>query len=132
MSRPRFLRSQFKKQQREANDAAKLRGAEVCGLILDNGSFLELVQLRNKSKRGGGFSFYFSEVRAIRKWASLCNHEIVGTFHSHPLGLPTPGQSDLRNAVDDSLMLIFDVLGHSAQLWHVKDSVPRRMAFYLL
>ena len=73
--------------QKEAAKLAKAGGKELCGLILDNGYFLELVLVRNKSKRSGGFSFNFGEVSAIQKMARLCNHEIVGTFHSHPLGL---------------------------------------------
>jgi len=132
MRRARFLTPQFKRILVEARRLAKLNGIEVCGLILDNGLFLELVQTKNKSRHGGGFSFYFSEVRAIRKLAGLCAHEIVGTFHSHPAGLPEPGPGDLRNAVDDSLMLIFDVLGRSARLWHVKDQRARHARFSLI
>jgi proteasome lid subunit RPN8/RPN11 len=128
----RFLKSQFEKIKEGAIKAAESNGSEVCGLILDNGSFFELVQVRNKTRRGGGFSFYFADVRAIRKWAALCDHEIVGTFHSHPVGLSTPGPSDLRSAVDDSLMLIFDVIGRSAQLWYIKDAASKQLDFSLI
>jgi proteasome lid subunit RPN8/RPN11 len=109
-----------------------MRGAEVCGLILDNGSLCELVQVRNKVKRGGGFAFYFGEVRGIEKWAGLCNHKIVGTFHSHPLGLPEPGPSDLSNALEGDMMFIFDVLGRSARLWHIKNRKAKELRFRLL
>ena len=131
MQRIKFLKSQFKKVQKEAKRIAVLNGGEVCGLILNNGAFFELVQVRNKTKSGGGFSFYFSEIRAIERAASLIDHEIVGTFHSHPVGLPQPGFSDLFNAVDDSLLLIFDVLGHSARLWHVKNQKSKPIGFSL-
>ncbi len=131
MSRVRFLKSQFKKIQRHATRLSKVNGTEVCGLILDNGFFFELVQVRNKSKSGGGFSFYSHEIRLLQKMARLIDHEIVGTLHSHPVGLPEPGTGDLSNAVDDSVMLIFDVMGRSACLWHVKNGKAKRVDFRL-
>jgi len=94
--------------------------------------FFELIQVRNKTKRGGGFSFYSREIRAIRKMAPLIKHEIVGTFHSHPVGLPAPGPSDLHNAVDDSIMLIYDVMGRSAKLWYVKNLKAINLEFSLI
>src|SRR5512138_2697259 len=102
----KFLASQLRQISKEARDAAKANGAEICGLILYNGHQCELVQVRNKAKRGGGFAFYYSEVRCIQKIAEVCQHEIVGTFHSHPVGLPQPGKTDLQNAVENSIMLI--------------------------
>lgn len=117
---------------REGKKAAKLKGLEVCGLILANGSFFELVLMRNKSKRGGGFAFYYKDVRAIQGIARMCDHETVGTFHSHPVGLATPGPSDISNALNDSLLLIFDVVGKCAQLWHVKEGNVNQLPFVLI
>ena len=117
MRRVKFLKSQFVTVQKAAKKLADLNGREVCGLLLDNGSFLELIQVRNKTKRAGGFSFYVAEIRAICKKASLHGCEIVGTFHSHPVGLPEPGPADLFHAEDDELMLLFDVIGRAARLW---------------
>ncbi len=104
----------------------------MCGLILANGLFFELVLTRNKSKRGGGFAFYYKDVRAIQAMARMCDHEIVGTFHSHPVGLATPGPSDISNALNDSLLLIFDVVGKCAQLWHVKEKSVKQLPFSLI
>jgi proteasome lid subunit RPN8/RPN11 len=133
MKRPlRFLKSQFSTIQAKAKLSALKQEHEICGLILFNGHFFELLQVRNKSKRGGGFSFYYREIRGIEKMARLYNHEIVGTFHSHPAGVATPGPSDLSNAVDDSIMLIYDVTGQSAALWHIKNRKSKRLQFVLL
>jgi proteasome lid subunit RPN8/RPN11 len=132
MRRIKFLKHQYEKMQSGARRLAKIDGREICGLILDNRYFFELIEVRNKTKRGGGFSFYYNEVRAIRKMARLCKHEIVGTFHSHPVGLSTPGESDLHNAVDGSMMLIFDVMGGSAEFWHIKNQKGKRLRFSLL
>ena len=132
MKKIRFLKGQFDEIQDNAQKEAKQRGLEVCGLILNNGYFYELIQLRNKTKRGGSFSFYFNEVNTIRKMEALCKHEIVGAFHSHPVGLPSPGHSDLHYAVNDSIMLIYDVLGNSARLWHIKNEKPSALKFSLI
>jgi len=129
MRQIRLLKSQFQRIQVKARQAAEFGGAEVCGLILDTGRSFELVQVRNKTKRGGGFSFYFGEVRAIEKVARLRNLKIVGTFHSHPAALPKPGPADLCNAPDDSIMLIYDVIGRSARLWRVKNQKARQLHF---
>jgi proteasome lid subunit RPN8/RPN11 len=129
MRQAKFLKSQFERIQKEARRAAEPNGREVCGLILDNRVFFELIQVRNKTKRGGSFSFYFNEVRAVRNMAGLCDHEVVGTFHSHPVGAPKPGPSDVCNALDDSIMLIFDVMGRSASLWHIKDGESKQLPF---
>jgi proteasome lid subunit RPN8/RPN11 len=132
MKQIRILKTQFKEIQIAARNSAKLNGREVCGLILDNGYFFELIQVRNKTKRGGGFSYYYNEIRAIEKMARTFKHEIVGTFHSHPVGLAVPGPSDVKYALDDDVMLIFDVLGRSAKLWHIKNKKVRELRFSLI
>lgn len=113
-------------------DAAQDGGREVCGLLVDNGRFLELVQVRNKCRTGGGFAFYVGEVRAIKKMVAARGHEIVGTFHSHPIGVATPGRSDIHHAVDDSVMLICDVTGREWALWHILDHQSARVAFDMI
>jgi|LAHU01.1.fsa_nt_gb proteasome lid subunit RPN8/RPN11 len=132
MRRVRFLRSQLENLRKEAKRIADTNGGEICGLILDNGSFFELLQVRNKRKSAGGFSFYFNEVRSIQKRAEACKREIVGTFHSHPVGLAEPGPSDLSNARDDSVMLIFDVKGRIARLWHIENLEGKQVRFSVI
>ena len=132
MKRCRLLKSQFDNASSLAKKSAKINGAEICGLLVDNSYFIELVHVRNKSKRGGGFSFYFNEIRAIQKTAKVFHHAILGTFHSHPAGLPEPGETDRTYALDDSLMLIFDVMGKTAGLWQIKNKKARRLEFDLL
>ena len=52
---------------------------------------------------------------------------MVGTFHSHPVGLPEPGPSDIANAQHDSLMLIVDCLDKKWGLWHIDGGEVRRL-----
>ena len=132
MRRIKFLKSQFETIQSESRRLARAGGREKCGLILDNGYFLELIEVRNKIKGGGGFAFYYNDVRAISKWAALCKHHVVGSFHSHPVGLAEPGPSDLHNAVDESLMLIFDVVEGSGALWFIKNHRKIKRTFILI
>jgi proteasome lid subunit RPN8/RPN11 len=108
---------------KQAELAAKDNGKEICGL------FLEMIHVRNKCKAGGGFSFYVNEIRAIKKMMHIFNHEIIGTFHSHPVGLAKPSKSDIYYAINNSLMLIFDVLGKKHALWHIKDKEAKPVRF---
>lgn len=125
-----FLRNQFNRVLREARCRAKAApGTEICGLLVDTGGFLSFVQTRNASPRVGSFSLSRPDVRRIVAAVKVLGQEIVGTFHSHPGGEPVPGASDIRHAVDDSLMFIFDCVGRDGQLWKVKAGSARRVAF---
>jgi hypothetical protein len=53
------------------------------------------------------------------------DYEIMGPFYSHPVGLAEPGKSDIYYAVDDSLMLIFDVLGKTCGLWLIQRKTAK-------
>lgn len=107
--------------------AAANGGKEICGLLVDNGNFVKLIQVKNKRVKGGGFEFYSEEINSIQADAEKLGQEIIGTFHSHPLSTATPGESDLANAVDDSLMLIIDVIAKKAELWHIKGQKIRKL-----
>jgi proteasome lid subunit RPN8/RPN11 len=125
-----FLKSQFNRVLLEARrSAGATPGTEICGLLVDTGGFLSFVQTRNASPRVGSFVLSRPEVRRIVAAVKVLGQEIVGTFHSHPGREPVPGASDIRHAVDDSLMFIFDCIGREGQLWKVKGGRPRRMAF---
>jgi hypothetical protein len=89
------------------------------------------VECRNKARRGGSFSFYAGEVRAIVKSGKRLSHEVVGTFHSHPLSPGIPGGSDIESGVDDSLMLVIDCLREKARLWHVQGKRARELRLRL-
>jgi len=112
--------------------AAADGGKEICGLLVDNGYFIELIKTKNKRKTGGGFAFYSQEVRSIKVAAEKLGHEIIGTFHSHLLYIAAPGESDIANVVDDSLMLIIDVLEKKAGLWHIENQKAKKAQFILI
>lgn len=122
-----ILKDEHKNILQNSIIASKKEGREICGFLVDNGYFLSLIEVRNKTKKGGGFSFYYNDVRNLQKAVNLLGHEIIGTFHSHPAGLSVPGDSDIEGALDDSLMLIIDVMDKKSDLWYIKDKKSRKM-----
>ena len=127
-----FSKSQYSEILRKAcNLARKIVGAEICGLIVDTGCHLSLIRVRNVSKRAGSFAFSRPEVRRIVAASKILDQVIVGTFHSHPVGIATPGKTDIENAVDDSLMLIIDCTSKKGSLWRVRSGKARQVAFEL-
>jgi proteasome lid subunit RPN8/RPN11 len=127
-----LLKAQVNSLIQEAILFADKNGQEICGLIIDNGYFLELIQTRNKVRNGGGFAFYSSEIKAIQKSVNILYHEIVGTFHSHPSYIAEPGKSDIENTLDDSLMLIIDVTNRDFGLWYIKNYEKQKVDFELI
>jgi proteasome lid subunit RPN8/RPN11 len=129
----RFLDEQMLVMVEAATFAVdSVAGAEICGLLVDNGYFIELIKVTNKSKRWGSFSFYANEIRLIAKAVRFMNHEIIGTFHSHPFGISEPSESDILNTHDDSFMLIIDVRGKELGFWYIKDSDNIKTEFELI
>ena len=101
-------------------------------MLVDTGYMLSFVSVRNVSRRGGSFMFSRTDVRRISAAAAVLGQEIVGTFHSHPLAEAKPGISDIQNAVDDSLMFIFDCTEKKGRLWRVRRRRIRELKFRLL
>lgn len=117
----KFVGEQLNNIITRASVAAEKGGNEICGLLVNNGYFIEVIETKNKIKRGGGFAFYAREIHYIESAVTILGHEILGTFHSHPMYIAQPSESDIANAVDDSLMLIIDVLDKNVGLWYIKD-----------
>jgi proteasome lid subunit RPN8/RPN11 len=107
-------------------------GTEICGLIVDTGHGLSLVQTRNTALRVGSFRLSRSDVRSIVATTKVLGQEVVGTFHSHPAATAVPGASDIAYAVDDSLMLIFDCIDRKGRLWRIRRGHARELEFAFL
>ncbi len=128
----RLKRKQLHKLINDSVSASRDNAKEVCGLIVDTGYFLELIQVKNKIKRAGSFAFYVDEVNKIESAASILSYKIVGTFHSHPYYLAKPGESDLAAAEDGELMLVIDCLDKEAMMWKVKGKSAKKVKFELI
>jgi len=105
---------------------------EICGFLIDNGYFLQLQPAKNMSKTEGSFSYCKKEVNELKKSTSKLGIEIVGTFHSHPISEAIPGPNDVKHALDDSLMLIFDCIGKEGKLWYIKDGRSSKRVIELI
>ena len=114
---------------RRARAVARGDGKEICGLLIHNGHFIEIIETKNRSNRGGSFVFDAREIKNIERATGKLNHEIIGTFHSHPAATANPGDGDISSAVDDSLMLIIDCMGNDATLWKIKNKRARRIKY---
>ena len=123
-----FDKSQYQKLLKEAV-AQRNSEMEICGLIIDTGFGYKLVRVRNSSRKKGSFTFSTFDVRKIVTATKTLGQEVVGTFHSHPVGLAVPSDSDIRYAVDNSLMLIFDCCDKTSNLWKIQKGRARKMKF---
>jgi proteasome lid subunit RPN8/RPN11 len=117
--------------QKARNSSRQVAGSEICGLIIDTGSQLRLVETRNASRRLGSFTLSTPDVRRIASAVKVLGEEIVGTFHSHPVSEAKPGASDIAHALDDSLMFIFDCVGNTGRLWKIKSGKARPLRYTL-
>jgi proteasome lid subunit RPN8/RPN11 len=128
----RLPKNPLRKLISKAVKLSRKSGREICGLLVDNGYFLECLEVKNAAKRGGSFAFHIKEIRLIEKAVSTLGHSIVGTFHSHPLSLAEPGDTDLSVIVEPELMLIIDCLDKEARLWRIAREKAYEVQFELL
>ena len=97
-------------------------GCEICGVLVANGRCLELIRMRNLSKRPGSFQLSLRRARKLGKAAHRIDHRLVGTFHSHPVSSAEPGASDIAGAFKGQLMLIISCWDKESKLWRIHKS----------
>jgi len=95
------------------------RHREIAGLLVDSGTFLWLVELRNTSRRPGSFALHRGDWASARRAAKSLGFTIAGTFHSHIVSAPVPSPGDIRGAIDGELMLILDTVNRKVRLWRI-------------
>jgi proteasome lid subunit RPN8/RPN11 len=81
---------------------------EICGVLVANGHYLDLVETRNILHRPCGFWISPRDAGAIRRAAKILGHRVVGSFHSHVVSPAIPGPSDIAGASEGDLMRIID------------------------
>jgi proteasome lid subunit RPN8/RPN11 len=115
---------------RARDEARDIR--EICGLLIDNGCFLQMKVTRNRSRRRGSFVLDQREIKKIRQASKTLGLKVVGTFHSHPISPAQPGRTDIEGAAAGSLMLIFDSIGKEVRLWRIQNGRAYAMGFELV
>lgn len=128
----KIIKTELTRVIRKARRTARNDGMEIAGLLIDNGHFLEILETKNTSKKGGHFQFDEKQIKAIEKAVKVLGHEIVGSFHSHPAYIARPGEGDLKGAVDDELMLIIDCMDSEALLWRIKNGKARQVSMQII
>lgn len=116
---------------RSARKAAQ-NHKEICGLLIYNGHFIELLETRNASMKNRKFRFNENQIRTITEAVRLLRHEIVGMFHSHPVSKAVPGPGDIKGVLDNSLMLIIDCIGNEALMWKIRNGKARKMGMEII
>ena len=122
----------------ELDDAVKravlaaARRREICGLLIDNGYFLELIFMRNKSRMPNKCAFYFGEVRTMEKACKKVGHRVIGTFHSFPSSSAEMGDDRIENGVEGSLLLVISSTEKKATLWQTEEGQVKQVPFTLL
>lgn len=129
--RTRFHRSDMRRLISGAAAFAK-DAREICGVLIDNGHFLQIRETRNISKERGSSKFDRRELNSINRAAEKLELKVVGTFHSHPFWFAKPGESDIQGAVDNSLMLIIDGMDKQVGLWRIKNNRGYALTFELI
>lgn len=126
----RILKGELDDVVRRALLAAE-RNKEVCGLLVDNGYFLELVLMRNKSRKSGRFAFYYGEIRGIEKASRRLGHKIVGTFFSLLSSPAETGVGEFETSVEGALSLSISPAGGKTALSYT-DGEKKVVEFMLL
>ena len=86
----RLRRSDIRVLMSKARVCAK-EAREICGLLIDNGHFLQVRETRNISRRRGSFRLDMREIDALCRASEKLGLKVAGTFHSHIVGSPAPG-----------------------------------------
>jgi proteasome lid subunit RPN8/RPN11 len=100
---------------------------EVCGLLVDHGGLVTLVETRNKSARPGSFWIHPTDWKKVERAAALLGSRVVGTFHSHLASDPVPGSGDIRGAVQGHAMVILDATSGELRAWRIRKSRAYRL-----
>jgi len=127
----KIIKTELMRVIRTARRTARNDGREIAGLLIDNGHFLEILETKN-TKKSWHFQFDEKQIKAIETAVEELGHEIVGTLHSHPAYFARPGESDIKGAVDDSLMLIIDCMDNEALLWRIKNGKARQVSMQII
>jgi proteasome lid subunit RPN8/RPN11 len=101
------------------------RHREIAGLLVDSGTSLWLVELRNTSRRRGTFVLHRGDWAAAERAAKRLGFTVAGTFHSHVVSEAVPSPGDIRGAIDGELMLILDTVARKVRLWRITRGKAR-------
>ena len=100
---------------------------EVCGLLVDHGDVVALIETRNKRRRAGSFWIHPTDWKKIEAAAKTLGSEVIGTFHSHVVADPVPGPGDIRGAWEGHAMVIIDAWTGELRAWRIRGKRAYRL-----
>ncbi len=124
-----FTCKELSRTIRKAKGLARKESKELCGFLVHNGHFIELIETRNESTEKGHFKINKTQYHRIKKAIKTVHHDLIGSFHSHPVSEAKPGPGDIKGSENNSLMLIIDCIGNEAKLWRIKDKKAREVKY---
>ncbi len=124
-----FIGKELSRTIRRAKGLARKESKEVCGFLVHNGHFIELVETRNESTKKGHFKISKRQYHRIKTAIKTLRYDFIGSFHSHPVSEAKPGPGDIKGSENNSLMLIIDCIGNEAKLWRIKDKKAREVKY---
>jgi proteasome lid subunit RPN8/RPN11 len=127
-----FLDVQLSALGLRARRDARSRRREVAGILVGRDGLVQLVELRNVSKRRGSFKIRGADIREAAQAARVLKSEVIGTFHSHIVSEAEPGPRDIREAKEGSLMFIYDTIGEEWRLWRKRGRRVYEVGFAIL
>ncbi len=105
---------------------------EIAGVIVSNGGFLSLIEIRNTAKRVGSFRLHRGDWHKVERACEILGFKVAGTFHSHVASDPIPGRGDIEGANHGQLMLILDATQGTFALWAIRRGKAIRQTHTLL
>lgn len=109
---------------------------EACGLLLGRGSaVMEIVRTRNVDPTPRtGFVVAPDDLFLALNRAEMEDLELVGVYHSHPVGHPIPSERDIREAYyPDAAQLIVGLAGPEPKFaaWRIDNARVSRMELFI-
>jgi len=103
---------------------------EVGGALLASArGQLRLVFIKNTADRPYRYEMAWGALRRVKAVLMGKGERLMGTFHSHPLGMAKLSRGDRVACSLRASMLVYDVCGREAALWRVAKRGARRVAY---
>jgi proteasome lid subunit RPN8/RPN11 len=116
----RLSKRQRAKLHRLAYAAQQTGHKEICGLLaLSDGEYLQLHPILNENTCSYKYQLSRSAIREAQRKLKGRGLEVIGSFHSHPLGYAVPSQGDFASAFYKKLELIYDVCAREIKVWRL-------------
>lgn len=98
---------------------------EACGLLLGHSDRIVAARPARNVAAHPDRAFEIDPAMLLRthREARAAGHRVIGHYHSHPNGVPTPSRSDAARAVEDGQLWLI-VAGSNVQAFRAVSGAP--------